>query len=116
MAQSSNSNCSKSKATCSSSSSSYNISISIAESDDNSNYTIDYSKEYTEKVEAFLVKKLGRDYSKAVSGSKNWNNNYQVVSKNGRANISYNGSDESTRDDAKQLFNDIIDVVKSEKG
>ena len=112
-AQSSNSNCNKSKTKCSSTS--YNISVSINESDDNSNYTLSYSNQYTDEVEAFLIKKLGNDYSKSATGSKNWNNNYKVLSKNGHARITYNGTNEATRDDAKELFNDIIAVVKSKK-
>lgn len=113
-AQSSNSNCSKSKTTCSSSN--YSLNVSMRESDDQSIYTLGYSSKYTDKVEAFLIKKLGRNYSKSRTGSKNWNNNYAVVSKNGHTCITYNGSNEGTKDDAKKLFNDIIDVVKSEKG
>ena len=113
-AQSSNSNCSHSKTQCSSKS--YNMNISIKESNDNNIYSLGYAKEYTDEVEALLIQKLGRRYSKAIKGSKKWDKDYTVISKNGHASITYNGTNEATKDQAKALFNDIIAAVKSEKG
>jgi hypothetical protein len=92
------------------------MNISMRESDDNNIYTLGYSKQYTDEVEAFLIKKLGKKYSKSATGAKNWNYDYKVVSKNGQASITYNGSNEAIRDEAKALFNEIIAAVKSEKG